>query len=82
MHRLPLQFQGRKGTIGNGETLEKHYVPVWGTGGREFKSPRSDHLALLVPIRAATSVLTVHNSACLFRRQRGDGKIRGEESKN
>jgi hypothetical protein len=22
-------------------------TPVWGTGGREFKSPRSDHLPLL-----------------------------------
>ena len=40
--------------MGNSETLEKQYVPLWGTGGREFKSPRSDHLALLVPIRAAT----------------------------
>ena len=20
-----------------------HWLPVWGTGGREFKSPRSDH---------------------------------------
>jgi hypothetical protein len=29
---------------GEGKVPEKHNIPVWGTGGREFKSPRSDHV--------------------------------------
>ena len=30
--------------MGCGKVLEKRSIPVWGTGGREFKSRRSDHL--------------------------------------